>query len=103
MSMTELDWVSECHESPRYAAGRIMEMQKRIAELEAQVAELEVELETALETYEKAGTIMAEGLYACHEKNKALREVVEIVRELVGDYTITDKRLIKALESTNET
>ena len=29
-----------------------------------------------------------------------LREVVEIVRELVGDYTITDKRLIKALEAT---
>ena len=31
-------------------------------------------------------------------ENKALREVVEIVRELVGDYTITDKRLIKALK-----
>ena len=36
-------------------------------------------------------------------ENTALREVVEIVRELVGDYTITDKRLIKALEGTNET
>ena len=39
--------------------------------------------------------------YVCLEAQVAeLREFVEIVRELVGDYTITDKRLIKALEAT---
>ena len=49
MSMTELDWVSECHEAPMYAAGRIMEMQKRIAELEAENANIKTLAQAAVD------------------------------------------------------